>query len=224
MAPSPRVSTESGTTRNASAGQTTALAMPTTNPASKASQNESIENPGKMAASSHSPAVVTTVTTIVRHRTVRHDGRSAAGRTTRDVWVIPSDRATWRRPSHHVVRVIDRSGESAECRRSASLRPASRSRSIPAPPVLDASDQSRDLCDAGGISSVDDGRNRGWRTGRRARVRRADVSHGAGIAATREACDVRGQHVALEYVRDGCKVFLRYIDRPIHVVMREQRR
>ena len=93
MAPSPSVSTESGTTRNASAGQTTALAMPTTNPASNASQNESIEKPGKIAASSASPIVVTTVTTTARHRTVRHDGRSAAGRTTRDVSVISSDRA-----------------------------------------------------------------------------------------------------------------------------------
>ena len=82
IAPSPSVSTDSGTTRNASAGQTTALATPTTNPASNASQNESIEKPGRIAASSHSPSVVTTVTTMVRHRTVRHDGRSAAGRTT----------------------------------------------------------------------------------------------------------------------------------------------
>ena len=93
MAPSPSVSTDSGTTRNASAGQTTALATPTTNPASNASHNESIEKPGRIAASSHSPSAVTTVTTTVRHRTVRHDGRSAAGRTTRDVCVIPSDRA-----------------------------------------------------------------------------------------------------------------------------------
>ena len=37
IAPSPSVSTESGTTRNASAGQTTALATPTTKPASNAS-------------------------------------------------------------------------------------------------------------------------------------------------------------------------------------------
>ena len=55
-----------------------------TRPAS-ASQNESIENPGRIAASSHSPSAVTTVTTIVRHSTVRHDGRSAAGRTTLEV-------------------------------------------------------------------------------------------------------------------------------------------
>ena len=64
MAPSPRVSTDSGTTRNANAGHTTALPTPTTNPANNASQNESIENPGKIAASSHSPTAVTTVTTI----------------------------------------------------------------------------------------------------------------------------------------------------------------
>ncbi len=85
IAPSPSVSTDSGTTRNASAGQTTALAMPTTKPASRASHNESIEKPGRMAASNHNPSVVTTVTTMERQRTVRHDGRSAAGRTTREV-------------------------------------------------------------------------------------------------------------------------------------------
>ena len=84
MAPSPRVSTESGTTRNANAGQTTALAMPTTNPASNASHKESIEKPGRIAASSHSPSVVTTVRTMVRQMTVLHDGRSTAGRMTRD--------------------------------------------------------------------------------------------------------------------------------------------
>ena len=89
IAPSPSVSTDSGTTRNASAGQTTALAMPTTKPASSASHNESIENPGKIAASSHSSSVVTTVRTTERHSTVRHDGRSAAGRTTRDALYHP---------------------------------------------------------------------------------------------------------------------------------------
>ena len=55
IAPSPSVSTDSGTTRNASAGQTTALAMPTTNPASNASQNESIEKPGRMRGEQPQP-------------------------------------------------------------------------------------------------------------------------------------------------------------------------
>ena len=69
------MSTESGTTRNASAGQTTALTMPTTNPASRASQNVSIENPGSTAASSQSEKPVTTVTTTVRRTTWRQGGR-----------------------------------------------------------------------------------------------------------------------------------------------------
>ena len=85
IAPRPSVSTESGTTRNASAGHTTALPTPTTNPASNASGNDSIENPGRMAAKSHSSTAVRTVRTRPRHSTRVRDGRSAAGRTIPDV-------------------------------------------------------------------------------------------------------------------------------------------
>ena len=83
IAPRPSVSTESGTTRNASAGQTTALATPTTNPASSASQNESIANPGSTAASSQRENPVITVTMTVRRSTWRQGGRWRGGRITR---------------------------------------------------------------------------------------------------------------------------------------------
>ena len=79
MAPRPSVRTESGTTRNARAGHTTALAIPTTNPASRASQIESIENPGRNAASSHSETDVNAVTSRLRQSVSRHDGRAVAG-------------------------------------------------------------------------------------------------------------------------------------------------
>ena len=47
IAPSPSVTTDNGTTRNANAGQTMAFPTPMTKPASSASQAESIEKPGK---------------------------------------------------------------------------------------------------------------------------------------------------------------------------------
>ena len=88
IAPSPSVSTESGTTRNASAGQTTALATPTTNPASSASQTESIEKPGQDRGQQPQRDGVNAVTSRLRHSDrpattggpwVRHGRRRRAG-------------------------------------------------------------------------------------------------------------------------------------------------
>ena len=82
MAPRPRVSTEIGTTTNASAGQTTALRRPMTKPASNASLGRSIVKPGRIPARSQRATAVTTVTATPRPMTRDHNGRSAAGRTT----------------------------------------------------------------------------------------------------------------------------------------------
>ena len=85
MAPRPSVRTESGTTRKARAGHTTALATPTTNPARTASQNESMENPGRIAASSHSETEVNAVTSRLRQSVSRNDGRAVDGFAGRGV-------------------------------------------------------------------------------------------------------------------------------------------
>ena len=69
IAPSPSVSTDSGTTRKASAGHTTALTSPTTKPASNASANESMSNPPRIAARNQSAPAMTTVTTNDRQTT-----------------------------------------------------------------------------------------------------------------------------------------------------------
>ena len=80
IAPMPSVSTDSGTTIEASAGHTTALSTPTTNPASRASGARSISKPGRIAARNHSETAVNTTTTALRHSTRLGGGRSL-GRT-----------------------------------------------------------------------------------------------------------------------------------------------
>ena len=68
------MSTEIGTTTNASIGQTTALRRPTTRPASRASTGRSMSKPSRTAARNHSA-------TAGRHRHgQRADRRPAAGR------------------------------------------------------------------------------------------------------------------------------------------------
>jgi hypothetical protein len=82
IAPTPSVMTDNGTTTKASAGQMTALATPTTKPASSASSAESMVSPGTIAANSHRLTPVKIVTTAARHSTRPQPGRSSRDRTT----------------------------------------------------------------------------------------------------------------------------------------------
>src|SRR5690606_15235183 len=72
-------------------GHTAAFTMPTTRPASSAAGTPSMSNPGRIAASRPSAAVLTTTITTPRDTTWRRRGRSLFGRMVSTV-LPPSPR------------------------------------------------------------------------------------------------------------------------------------